>query len=811
MTADTETEMRVLNLARDLLRLPTSSHGDWYETDADGEYLCTLPNLSILISLAYDDNLRLIVLNEKGETVDDLVVAQPRLLDRPNESALYSTLQDLYRQAKREAKTENAASAMTRQVEPRIADSSTAATGPLRAARLWRTALLSIGFAGTAAVVAWIATHAIATSALSPANAATALVAFVSIITSIVTLVRVTRLRQQPKATLDEAADHLAHVVAHQWSAEAVLRYSDGRLLPRWQLDPRSASDLWDISVESTDLRSLGGDASGVSQLLSHLRRPQLAVLGAPGSGKTTLLVKLTLDLLRTRPPGGVVPVLLTFASWDPTSEPFDLWLARQLASQYPDLTRTTSLDENTAIRLVESRRILPILDGLDELPQSHRFSALLELRKILIEGQPIVFSCRTAEYADLLSKDAIALAAVPMIEILPISSEDAVNYLIGHGPAGEHERWLPVIRYLHDYPQGPLAAALSTPLMVSLARSIYGYGRLDPSELLDTSRYPYRGAIEDRLLDNYVAVAYAQGHDSGRPFRRSAVRFSPQEARRWLHFLAVQLDRRANLDVAWWDISPQSSRMRLTRVLASFAIGVLCGLIISVASGLSVGLAGGTAVTLLSTTISIIAPRTPQPRRLDLGYMDLIKIVAKRVGPGLVAGLALGLSVGAWIGAAGGVSTGLIAGFAVAIWLNLGEGLGSTVSVSDLASPPVAIRLDRVATLWSMLILAGLSGLSCAAILALVGMPGLGAAIGITVALVVILAAAFNSASTHLLASIFWGAAAGKFPWRFMRFLADARARGVLRQVGGVYQFRPHALQRRLARSELLDRQQAL
>lgn len=45
------------------------------------------------------------------------------------------------------------------------------------------------------------------------------------------------------------------------------------------------------------------------------------------------------------------------------------------------------------------------------------------------------------------------------------------------------------------------------------------------------------------------------------------------------------------------------------------------------------------------------------------------------------------------------------------------------------------------------------------------------------------------------------WLALRGKLPWRLMGFLADAhQQRGVLRQVGAVYQFRHIQLQRRLA-----------
>jgi hypothetical protein len=44
------------------------------------------------------------------------------------------------------------------------------------------------------------------------------------------------------------------------------------------------------------------------------------------------------------------------------------------------------------------------------------------------------------------------------------------------------------------------------------------------------------------------------------------------------------------------------------------------------------------------------------------------------------------------------------------------------------------------------------------------------------------------------------WFATRSRLPWRLMAFLADAHQRGVLRQVGAVYQFRHIELQRRLA-----------
>ncbi|MFJ9870106.1 hypothetical protein [Streptomyces sp. NPDC101165] len=80
---------------------------------------------------------------------------------------------------------------------------------------------------------------------------------------------------------------------------------------------------------------------------------------------------------------------------------------------------------------------------------------------------------------------------------------------------------------------------------------------------------------------------------------------------------------------------------------------------------------------------------------------------------------------------------------------------------------------------------------------------PGLayGLAAGLTVGLMLALARSvwmqFQLARITL-------AAAGRVPWRFMSFLADAQERrGVLRQAGAVYQFRHLDLQRHLAQHQ--------
>ena len=57
----------------------------------------------------------------------------------------------------------------------------------------------------------------------------------------------------------------------------------------------------------------------------------------------------------------------------------------------------------------------------------------------------------------------------------------------------------------LRQHPEGPLARALATPLMVYLARTVYAAPAADPAGLIDRSRLPTTAHIEAYLLDRYL------------------------------------------------------------------------------------------------------------------------------------------------------------------------------------------------------------------------------------------------------------------------------------------------------------------
>ena len=101
-----------------------------------------------------------------------------------------------------------------------------------------------------------------------------------------------------------------------------------------------------------------------VGRYYRGLRTGRLVVLGEPGAGKTVVALHLLLDVLEHRHDRegqpGRVPLRVNAASWN-TRTGFTDWLAGVLARDY-------SLRPRVARLLIETDRVLPVLDGLDEM-----------------------------------------------------------------------------------------------------------------------------------------------------------------------------------------------------------------------------------------------------------------------------------------------------------------------------------------------------------------------------------------------------------------------------------------------------------
>jgi DNA-binding SARP family transcriptional activator len=488
-----------------------------------------------------------------------------------------------------------------------------------------------------------------------------------------------------PADRLELAAQALARAVRWQWQDEiAVLQLSDPRPVPvRWT---------------GRDIALSADDIAGFASAFQALDRRRLVALGPAGSGKTTLAVMLTVELAARRQPGEPVPVLLSLSSWEPGRQHLHAWLRRQLAEQYPVLLDAARFGPTAVADLVADRRILPVLDGLDEVPAPRRPAVIRALNRATLPGDAYVLTSRAEEHRAAVDGGE-QLAAATIIEAQPVRLTDAVGYLRACAALQSRgHRWTPVLTELTGRPGGPLATALTSPLVLMLTRQVYA-GTRDPAELLDDARFPDREAVRGHLLDMLVPTLIDQDthRDSG-PAGHDRV-FHDR-----LVFLARHARRLQTYDLAWWQLAG-SVRFLAGRtgraVTAAGLIMVIAVAIVmikdlpdyiakigllaalqkcsfqAVRHGLAYGL--GTLAAALCT--GAITPSGPAdtPRRG--------RVLAGAVLAGVAGGGTLGLvqGIGAALGAesaAGGVVTG------VAYGLGLGFAFGLSAVIAAVPTP---------------------------------------------------------------------------------------------------------------------------
>lgn len=427
-----------------------------------------------------------------------------------------------------------------------------------------------------------------------------------TVVVLVVVVVRIewTRARESivdSAVILGRAADDLAQAVASQWRAEMNAR-GLGHLDPirmRWSATSRpvtpSPAEVLDAHqkpappVKVTRLR-LSGDLEDMIRTLAQLQIRQLVVIGSPGAGKSTLAVLLTLALLQSWQPGDPIPVLMTVSSWDPDREHLDTWLVRRLGELYPALSRRGRYGTDAAVRLVDRGLVLPVLDGLDEMPAPVQARAITALTVAVGRDRSLVLTSRADEYQAAVAQAGSPLARAAVVEIEPVTAADAAAHLAAGQIDGE-ARWNPVLAHLAAHPDGALARTLRTPLMVYLARTAYHRQGSDPAALL---AFTDPAVIERHLLDAYLPAVYAPrtAPPRTRHAPAAAPTYSAQQAHRWLAFLADHMTREQTTDLAWWRLHRAIPRYfwRAGWLVFGILIGLPAGLIVGSIVGLTVG-----------------------------------------------------------------------------------------------------------------------------------------------------------------------------------------------------------------------------
>jgi hypothetical protein len=731
----------------------------------------------------------------------------------------------------------------------------------MRGARRGRQFAAVSGTVFFAAVLVWVTlriVHGDSDSNDKLASVISMYAAIVSFPVAMAALVLTTR--QGPvelAGNLDATADVLATSVRMQWETEErVRRVHDPFPLPvHWVNAADNVTDHWPI-VHGDPTRSqpirLAGCGDEIVDVFDRVPSRRLVVLGRAGSGKTILTARFVLAQLSRRRTAadGPVPMVFSLGSWNPTASSLRAWLVERLLSDYPMLADRNSVGMTAAAALLATGRIMPVLDGFDEIPTQLRVHAISAINAGLGPGDRLLLTSRAEEYvAAVAVSDVLAAAAV--VELADLDLEDVARYLpLTTRKTGAGTKWHSVMDRLRESAAGTaaeaLAATLRTPLMVALARASFSDTDADPRDLLEpdpelpaATLDDRRRAMEHTLFSEFVPAVYKRTSVGEQASFRPP---DTEKAEQWLRFLARHFAEPGNRDIAWWQLV--SAVPRLVRsVVAGLVIAVLGNCAFGVLLWLGGGWAPGfvpvamvcgmgfvLACSLVAALVVGLGQQQlggpPAPSRM---WLRVHRLFGRRIGSllgemrgswavmwvttwsvgglliGLVGGYALDLEGAVLIGLGGGFTIGLV----TLLVLGVACLLRTPVDPRAIVSPDDLLRVDR-ATALSQGLIAGLGGTVAVGLTLWVTVEiiyGLGVSgvdtwisfgVAGTISAMIGWVYFYTVWGPWLLARV-WLPLRGKLPWSVMTFLADAHRRGVLRQSGGIYQFRHARLQEHL------------
>jgi hypothetical protein len=224
-----------------------------------------------------------------------------------------------------------------------------------------------------------------------------------------------------------------------------------------------------------------------------------------------------------------------------------------------------------------------------------------------------------------------VPLSGTAGIELRPLDSGTVTSYLYADAARDQDSPWHSALAELAA--DAPLAAALSSPLLLTLARVIYntrpgesGGPAPDPVELpapdpVELRSLPDRAAIEDRLLTAFVKAAYRNA-DTGPLASRRTRPWPADRAGQWLSFLAGHLESDiGEPDFAWWQLIKA-----VPRPVAAMAAGLITGAAAALAVEISLVIfaIAARAYQLQVTTISVPAINAAALRGAQLAPLVL-------------------------------------------------------------------------------------------------------------------------------------------------------------------------------------------
>ena len=279
-----------------------------------------------------------------------------------------------------------------------------------------------------------------------------------------------------------------------------------------------------------------------------------LLLLGEPGAGKTTSLLELARDLLsrassdETHP----IPAIFNLSSWAQKRLSLPDWMVEELNSKY-------QVPHQLASQWTEGSHILPLLDGLDEVPETYRSLCVQTINAYRKEHgfSSMVVCSRAKEYLTLTIRIALNRA----VTIEPLTFQQIDKYL---SKKGKSFRTVQIA--LHN--DTSLQEMVSTPLMLSIIALAFRNAPLG-DEIMSTRDPEARRAL---IFEKYIEVVIN---------RRGPInRYAPEQTIHWLAWLAKKMQANNETEFYLERMQPDgllddSARMRYRNMIIRLVFGL--------------------------------------------------------------------------------------------------------------------------------------------------------------------------------------------------------------------------------------------